>query len=255
MGHPNEQSKTLVEAKWFCWIALGARNGWISECQHLSSSHWCNWHRTSTPGKSFKQMEERALLAKMAKKALPLPRFHLLQQTLCQKCILFVKIYPTSSRVANGVAFVWTRGVVGAHMMWAHDGWGVGGLRWWCTLRLRGPGRVSYCLSPPDPRPPHWTQSTQPGRSGRCSLAVRSAQTFILHSCLLIFLWNSGNQGPNWKQNFDFMKFLSLLICQVIPKLTMSRLGNRLSVWLLNWMIKKIVHSWQIPGLKFWTRH
>ena len=187
MGHPNEQSKTLVEAKWFCWIALGARNGWISECQHLSSSHWCNWHRTSTPGKSFKQMEERALLAKMAKKALPLPRFHLLQQTLCQKWILFVKIYPTSSRVANGVAFVWTRGVVGAHMMWAHDGWGVGGLRWWCTLRLRGPGRVSYCLSPPDPRPPHWTQSTQPGRSGRCSLAVRSAQTFLLHICLLNF--------------------------------------------------------------------
>ena len=238
-----------VELHWV--LAMGGSQSASIYPHHTDATDTAHQHQ----GNPLNKWRSEHFWPKWLEKALPLPRFHLLQQTLCQKCILFVKIYPTSSRVANGVAFVWTRGVVGAHMMWAHDGWGVGGLRWWCTLRLRGPGRVSYCLSPPDPRPPHWTQSTQPGRSGRCSLAVRSAQTFILHSCLLIFLWNSGNQGPNWKQNFDFMKFLSILICQVIPKLTMSRLGNRLSVWLLNWMIKKIVHSWQIPGLKFWTRH
>ena len=145
-----------------------------------------------------------------------------------------MKIYPTSSRVVNGVAFVWTRGVVGAHMMWAHDGWGVGGLRWWCTLRLRGPARVSHCLSPPDPRPPHWTQSTQPGRSGRCSLAVRSTQTFLLQICLLIFCEIQAIRTQIENKTMILLKFLSLLISQVIPKLTMSRLGNHLSVWLLN---------------------
>ena len=170
-----------VELHWV--LAMGGSQSASIYPHHTDATDTAHQHQ----GNPLNKWRRDHFWPKWLNKALPLPRFHLLQQTLCQKCILFVKIYPTSSRVANGVAFVWTRGVVGAHMMWAHDGWGVGGLRWWCTLRLRGPGRVSPCLSPPDPRPPHWTQSTQPGRSGRCSLAVRSAQTFLLHICLLNF--------------------------------------------------------------------